>query len=714
MEPIIHYSKDNSEVDIMKKKKDDLKLRKPKEKREKKKKKNNGKGLGIHSIGTRMIAAFCIPVVCMIVLGVISYTQASSIVVSNSEDDMEQTLDMMSEYYQSQFGAVQSITDEYYKDTDLNDYLNRVFAITPTKETQFYNATLDEVKKKTWSDDRLANISIVTDDNKSILTSLSESKTVYDEIAATDIGQELLTDKNSYFWYGQNSELDQMLGLKETNYLYRIGRAFSESNSFIFIDITEKTVADVMNKIDFGEGSIIGIVSGDATELSYNGEAASTGLGIYGSIEGVSDKAAQYVDYQNEKYLLLTSEIESLNMTVWALVPQRIMLEQTAVIQKITIIIVAAASILALVIGILFARGISGNIYRINKQLSRIADGDFSIRMNVKGRDELALLGNGVNHMTDNVCELIREVQDVGSNLLSDVNDVAMATGKFVESTSVIQTSLGEIENGVGLLDDSSSNSLAQMDVLTSRFKQVNDNTSSIGKATDHTVAAIDEGINTMALLNEKTTETTDKINQVTHTMEILKSRITEIGTIVDAIDDIAGQTTLLSLNASIEAARAGEAGRGFSVVADEIRKLADQSLKSSEGIRKIIEEITDQTRQAGESVKAACMTVTDQQEAVDQTTKSFRLMDDQTRILMSQVQEILDYITSMESAKNTTEEAIMSISAVAEQTAASSSEVYRTTENQSSEAVKLQQASEKMQQQAKKLDESIQRFRIE
>ena len=80
MEPIIHYSKDNSEVDIMKKKKDDLKLRKPKEKREKKKKKNNGKGLGIHSIGTRMIAAFCIPVVCMIVLGVISYTQASSIV----------------------------------------------------------------------------------------------------------------------------------------------------------------------------------------------------------------------------------------------------------------------------------------------------------------------------------------------------------------------------------------------------------------------------------------------------------------------------------------------------------------------------------------------------------------------------------------------------------------------------------------------------------
>ena len=77
--------------------------------------------------------------------------------------------------------------------------------------------------------------------------------------------------------------------------------------------------------------------------------------------------------------------------------------------------------------------------------------------------------------------------------------------------------------------------------------------------------------------------------------MTLLQQRVTHINEIVNAIDDIASQTTLLSLNASIEAARAGEAGKGFGVVADEIRKLADQSLKSAEQIHQIIQDVIQQ-----------------------------------------------------------------------------------------------------------------------
>ena len=196
--------------------------------------------------------------------------------------------------------------------------------------------------------------------------------------------------------------------------------------------------------------------------------------------------------------------------------------------------------------------------------------------------------------------------------------------------------------------------------------------------------------------------------------LQLLQDRIKVIDTIVGAIDDIAGQTTLLSLNASIEAARAGEAGRGFSVVADEIRKLADQSMVSAGEIRKIIQEVTAQTQMAGDSVGVAFASVENQKRAVEKMTNSFDQMDEQTRTLTSQVQEILTYIQSMEIARRTTEEAIESIASVAEETAASSSDVYKTTENQSTEAVTLQRASEQMRERAVKLQQAIEKFSVE
>ena len=216
-----------------------------------------------------------------------------------------------------------------------------------------------------------------------------------------------------------------------------------------------------------------------------------------------------------------------------------------------------------------------------------------------------------------------------------------------------------------------------------------------------------------MKELSEKSNITTQMMNRVSETMEGLTAKIEDIDVIVNAMDDIAEQTTLLSLNASIEAARAGELGKGFAVVADEIRKLAEQSLSSAGQIREIIKEVTEETKEAAVSVTNAGESVKEQKISVEKTTESFNKMGEQTRILTGKVADILGIITNMENARKGTLDSMEEIAAVAEEVKAGATEVMENTMNQAAEADKLNETASDMKDRADKLSTAVGKFII-
>lgn len=685
-------------------------------KQDKKQNKKQKRKLGVHGIQFKLFALFLVPVICMTALGYLSYQRASSVVIRNSKFDTQQTLHMLSQYYKAQFDMVQSQIDVYYKDMEMQQYLNGEYTLSDTLSIQFYNSALSTVKKRVWSDERISSIELVSKNAQSIMTNGHQDENMYAEILETPEGQQMAESGCSYVWFGRSDRMDEILGTSQDGYLFRVGINFRNVSAMGFAEVKEDAISAVMEGLDFGENSIVGILSADGTELIYDGENFSTEGGVFGDYLEMArqGEVSDNVEYNGESHLFLYAPVIEDQMYVCVLIPESYFLEQTDVIRNITVLLVILASVLAMIIGNVFAGSLGKSIHKINRMLEKIAEGDFTVRLNLKRKDEFMLLADGVNHMADNVCKLVKEVSEVGCVLSEEVEEVAGATNKFVGSTGVIKNSLGEIELGVEQLNKNSSDSLSQMQVLSSQFRLVNENTARIGDATEQTNHAISEGLQTMQNLKERSSDTTEMMTRVSQTMETLQERIEHIGTIVNAIDDIAEQTTMLSLNASIEAARAGESGRGFGVVADEIRKLADQSLGSADKIRSIIQEITEQTREAGESVGNAYSSVNEQKLVVERTTESFYQMDEQTRVLTAQVQEILGYIQSMENARRTTEDAMQGISVVAEQTAASSSEVYKTTEVQALEAVKLQQAADQMNDWANKLQAAIAQFTVE
>lgn len=679
--------------------------------------KKKGVKLGIHSIQFKMSTIFLVPVICMIALGVISYQQASSVVIENSKAASQETLDMLAEYYNVQFSTVQSQIDVFYKDMEVQQYLNGEYELSTTLSVQSYTAIMNNVKHRVWGDDRLSSMELLSKEADSIFTTNKFSNNqAYQQAIETPEYQKLAAAEHSYVWFGRSSQMDEILGTDQEDYLLRVGIEFNNINGMGFAEVKQTAISEVMEGLDFGGDSIVGILTTDGTELSYDGENFSTEANVFADYlaKARTGEIGDTVQYNGADYMFLQTPVVEDQVYVCVLMPESYFLQQTNVIRNLTIVLVIVASVLATIIGNIFAGRLSRSIRKTNAHLDRIAGGDFTGRLRLKRKDEFKLLAQAVNHMSDNVCGLVKEVSGVGTVLSEEVVEVAGATNKFVGSTDVIKNSLAEIELGVEQLNQNSTDSLSQMQILSSQFQLVNDNASRIGDATDQTNSAINEGLQTMQNLKDRSGETTEMMTRVSQTMETLRERIQHIGTIVNAIDDIAEQTTLLSLNASIEAARAGESGRGFSVVADEIRKLADQSLTSAGEIRKIIEEITEQTKEAGESVDNAYASVNEQKEVVEHTTESFYQMDAQTRILTAQVKEILDYIQSMETARSTTEDAMQGISVVAEETAASSSEVHKTTENQAMEAVKLQHAADQMQEWANKLQTAIAQFKVE
>ena len=138
-------------------------------------------------------------------------------------------------------------------------------------------------------------------------------------------------------------------------------------------------------------------------------------------------------------------------------------------------------------------------------------------------------------------------------------------------------------------------------------------------------------GVDSVSELTGTAQSTTEITTHVVEAIGLLETKTRSIGQIIGVINGIAEQTNLLSLNASIEAARAGEAGRGFSVVAEEIRKLADQSLGSAKQISKIVDEIVANMGEVVNVAKKAEDVVKQQEESVSNTTNSFNEMDSQS-----------------------------------------------------------------------------------
>lgn len=369
--------------------------------------------------------------------------------------------------------------------------------------------------------------------------------------------------------------------------------------------------------------------------------------------------------------------------------------------------------LLAIAIGFMIANGFSKPIESLCALMKQAEGGDLTVKADVRHKNEIGQLCSSFNLMMDNIKSLIYTTQGVMNETLSNSTVLSEATTDSVNTIKSLTLAINDIAEGSKAQSKDTEQSNVQMALLDKSMEQVISKTDTLLSSTQAAHKQIESASSTINDLIDSMHETMGMSNDICSSITELTSLNKDIANLVSLVEGISGQTNLLALNASIEAARAGEAGRGFSVVAEEVRKLSEESRESTVGIKNTISVITNKMNKTASLVMTSQDMIKKQDESVSSAHAVFKYLIDTLISMSEELNDISQSIYQMQELKNTMVTQIDNISAVTEEATMSTENLNDLAGNQKDVIDKMSLLAIDLEERVNSLSKNLQAFKV-
>lgn len=682
----------------------------------------DARGNSKRSIMQTLLLGFLVPVILMVALGIVSYNTASSSILSKYKESAMSTVSAVGNYCNLVCDSISSKALELVTNSDVGNYYEKYYKKQDGDAMEAFRSAKSIISNTKSTSKYVFSCSVIPEGG-SYLSTLTGGMTdnPYGDFTETKEGSffaENASVRNK--WLGYHTYLDENMNSTPEKYALVFYQRMLKNNTVLVMDVDMNVAMDMLDQMDFGNGSIRALVSEDGREIvSVQGKEEPaegtyfTGNAFFEESKSAEETGSRDVKLDGKKYVYIYTPVGKTGVMICALIPRSNLLSQVGTIKYITIIMVILAAGAALAIGAYISMGISKTVKSMTTGLAAVAEGDLSKDFATKREDEFKILTSSLNAMIESMRTLMLDMKGFGAKVNELSADVSEKTTAVSTSMGDIAVAMDEVAKGVQNQAEDTETSNEKMLDFSDNINAVTEKTGDMGTAADKAIEAVEKGKIIVQDLSSKSDTTVSLTRVLVEDISAVQQSSEEIKSFVDVINSIAGQTNLLSLNASIEAARAGEAGRGFAVVAEEIRKLADQSKESGNRIKEIVENIGNTTDKTTVSAKKAEEMVNEQATALFKTVEVFGLIHSCVGELVEGIRTITLRLKTIMEEKEMVQSSIQNISAVSEEVAASTEEVTATLGEQVSVIQSLKDEVEKLKEDAQQLNESIEKFKV-
>ncbi|MGG4340530.1 methyl-accepting chemotaxis protein [Paenibacillus lautus] len=444
-------------------------------------------------------------------------------------------------------------------------------------------------------------------------------------------------------------------------------------------------------------------------------------------LENVAMKAAEDKDFTKARELMFGSEYDTIKENIMEPLQQfqekmdtRTENEANAAKQKASLMLTGTIVLLVITFGALLV--IFAVIFiklkplkLVNEKIAEIAQsgGDLTGRLDYSGKDEIGEISKSLNAMFETLQSIIKDVRNASHSVLNSSSKLVENTKETASATEEITRQGASIEQGATTSVQSTldaSHAINEMSIGVQRIAVSAEDLATVATETEREAAS---GVNFIQQVSKQMVQISDSVGSTVEIVSNLKERSSHIEEIVNAITEISNQTSLLSLNASIEAARAGEHGRGFSVVASEIRKLADHSSASAGQIFGLLQDITKDSQETEHAMQQVTSEVLTGQKKMEEAIESFENILKSAQKVAWKVQEVSAVSEQMAAGSEEIAASVSEMATIAEDSLSGVKAVNDMTAKQSSLVQEVASVTDLISKNSRSLEALVMKFKV-